>query len=131
MVQVVDPPAGMRPGMTAKVAIRVETIPGALQVPVQAVMERDGKHYCLVRSGAAIAPRHVTLGSTNEKFLVVRSGLSANDEVLMNPKAHLGNLPLPAAEPGKAPEIAAEKKPAEAAPEAATQARASLRGPGS
>ena len=46
-------PPGLRPGMTAKVAIRVETIPDALQVPIQAVVERGGKHYCLLARGAS------------------------------------------------------------------------------
>ena len=52
-VQVIDPPAGLRPGMTAHVAIRVETIDDALQVPIQAVVERGGRYYCLRERGRA------------------------------------------------------------------------------
>jgi len=95
-VQVLDPPKGLRPGMTAKAAIRVESIPEALQVPVQAVFERNGKHYCLLINGdQQIEPREVLLGSTNEKFIVIRDGLVKNDHVLMNPRVHLSHVRLP------------------------------------
>ena len=133
MVQVLEPPAGMRPGMTAKVAIRVETIPSALQVPIQAVVERGGRHYCLVlRGGATLEPREVLLGSTNEKFLVIRDGLANNDEVLMNPRVHLNSVPLPDNSLAKEPKIVTDQKraePAKAAPP--EQVQASVGGVGS
>jgi multidrug efflux pump subunit AcrA (membrane-fusion protein) len=93
-VEVIDSPAGLRPGMTARVAIRVETIADALQVPIQAVVEKTGKYYCLRRTGGALEPRQVLVGSTNEKFLVVRQGLAVDDEVLLNPRARLSELKL-------------------------------------
>jgi multidrug efflux pump subunit AcrA (membrane-fusion protein) len=137
MVEVIDPPPGLRPGMTAKVAIRVETIPSALQVPIQAVVERGGKHYCLViRSGTAIEPREVLLGSTNEKFLVIRDGLADHDEVLMNPRVHLGSVQLGETPLRNPANLATDQKPAEpkpAEPDPATtpkQAQASVGGTG-
>jgi HlyD family secretion protein len=110
-VEVVDAATGLRPGMTAKVAIRVETIADALQVPIQAVVERGGKHYCLLlRSGATIEPREVLIGSTNEKFLVIRDGLSRDDVVLMNPRVHLPQMHLPESEgPEQDPKLAARR----------------------
>jgi multidrug efflux pump subunit AcrA (membrane-fusion protein) len=88
-VEVINPPAGLRPGMTAKVAIRVETIDDVLQVPIQAVVEQGGQYYCVRRSGAAVEPRQVLVGSSNESFLVVRRGLELGDEVLLNPRSRL------------------------------------------
>ncbi|MBI3840173.1 MAG: HlyD family efflux transporter periplasmic adaptor subunit [Planctomycetia bacterium] len=133
MVQVIDPPPGLRPGMTAKVAIRVETIPSALQVPIQAVVERGGKHYCLVlRLGTTIEPREVLLGSTNEKFLVIRDGLASNDEVLMNPRVHLGSVQLPDYLLAKEPKIVTDQKPAQPAHMAAPgRVQAAVGGTGS
>jgi multidrug efflux pump subunit AcrA (membrane-fusion protein) len=94
-IQVVDPPDGLRPGMTAKVAVRVETIPDALQVPIQSVVERNGKHYCLLARGSSgLEAREVLIGSTNDKFLVIRDGLSPADSVLMNPRVHLSEVRL-------------------------------------
>ena len=122
MVEVIDPPTGLRPGMTAKVAIRVETIPDALQVPIQSVVERNGKHYCLMQQATgAIVPREVLLGSTNEKFLVIRDGLAHQDLVLMNPRVHADLLPAADDGPAKSEVVSEEKKPTPAqvsAPEA-------------
>jgi hypothetical protein len=88
-VEVFEPPAGLRPGMTASVAIRVETIDEALQVPIQSVVERKGKYYCLQNRGKQIEPHEVVTGAMNEKFIVIKSGLAVDDTVLLNPRAHL------------------------------------------
>ena len=95
-IEILDPPNALRPGMSAHVAIRVETMPKALQVPVQAVVEREGKFYCLVRERSKLAAREVLLGPSNEKFLVIRDGVSEGQEVAMNPRAHLDEVGLPA-----------------------------------
>lgn len=96
-VEIFAPPAALRPGMSAQVSIRVETISDVLQVPVQAVVERGRKFYCLVREPTdKLVAREVLIGSTNEKFLVVREGLGEGQEVLMNPRAHLEEVGLPA-----------------------------------
>ncbi|HEV3343146.1 MAG TPA: efflux RND transporter periplasmic adaptor subunit [Pirellulales bacterium] len=96
-VEIDDPPEALRPGMSAHVSIRVQTLPDALQVPVQAVVERSDKFYCLVRdTQGKLSAREVLIGSTNEKFLVIREGLSEGQEVVMNPRAHLEEVGLPA-----------------------------------
>jgi multidrug efflux pump subunit AcrA (membrane-fusion protein) len=92
-IMIKDPPPGLRPGMTGKVAVRVETIPDALQVPVQSIVERGGKHYCLLVRGGHIERREVLIGSSNEKFLVVKDGLAREDAVLLNPRVHAAYLP--------------------------------------
>lgn len=95
-IEISDPPNALRPGMSAHVAIRVETQPKAVQVPVQAVVQREGKFYCLVRERAKLAAREVLIGSSNEKFICIRDGISEGDEVAMNPRAHLDEVGLPA-----------------------------------
>ena len=47
-VDIIDPPQGLRPGMTAKVAIMVARHAEAMTVPIQAVVERDGRHFAAV-----------------------------------------------------------------------------------
>lgn len=120
-IEISDPPNALRPGMSAHVAIRVETQPEALQVPVQAVVQRDSKFYCLVRERTKLAAREVLIGPSNEKFLVIRDGLTEGQEVAMNPRAHLDEVGLPAIdlEPAK---LAAQSKPA-GGPEAAVEAK--------
>ncbi len=43
-----------------------------------------------------LAAREVLIGSSNEKFLVIREGLTEGQEVVMNPRAHLEEVGLPA-----------------------------------
>lgn len=96
-VEILDPPQTLRPGMSAHVAIRVETVANALLAPVQAVVERGEKFYCVVREASGkLAAREVLIGSSNEKFLVIREGLLEGQEVVMNPRAHLEEVGLPA-----------------------------------
>ena len=74
----------LRPGMTAEVKIRVQTIPNVLQVPVQAIVEHDGKNYVLTYDKAAGWEKHeVKIGATNDKTVVIREGLKEGDKVVM------------------------------------------------
>jgi RND family efflux transporter MFP subunit len=95
-VRIEDPPIGLRPGMTSDVRILVEERPDVLQVPVQAVVEENGRHYCLIRTADRIEARQVLLGSTNDKFLIVEDGLAEGDDVLLNPRVFLQDVELPA-----------------------------------
>jgi RND family efflux transporter MFP subunit len=111
-IEILDAPPALRPGMSAHVAIRVETIEQALQVPVQAVVERGGKFYCLLRDAASkLSAREVLIGSTNDKFLVIRDGLAEGQEVVLNPRAHLDEVGLPAVDV-EAPKLASKENPA-------------------
>lgn len=110
-VEILDPPPALRPGMSAHVAIRVESKSHVLQVPVQAVVERGKKFYCLLRDAQGkLAAREVLIGHTNEKFLVIREGLSKGQEVVLNPRAHLEEVGLPAVD-GDAPQVTARVNP--------------------
>ncbi|NQT17208.1 MAG: HlyD family efflux transporter periplasmic adaptor subunit [Planctomycetes bacterium] len=85
----------MRPGMTAEVKIRVERVDDALLVPVQAVVEHGGKHYCAARDGEEWKKCEVTIGSTNEKEVVIQEGLAAGEEVALGAALYRDDLDLP------------------------------------
>ena len=105
--------AGLKPGMTAEVTIKVKTIPNVLMVPVQAVSQHKAKHFAYVLKGSTIEKREVTLGETNDKYVVVDSGLEENELVVLDARARL-------ADEAKKEEGAAG--PGETAPEAAPPA---------
>lgn len=95
-----NPPATLKPGMSSQVSIRVETLPDVLQVPIQTVVERAGKHYSIVRLPSGnLELRELLIGSINDKFIVVKDGLTPTDEILMNPRAHLARVGLPETDP--------------------------------
>ncbi|QDV12459.1 Macrolide export protein MacA [Rosistilla oblonga] len=84
-VEITDPPRDLRPGMTAEVNILVQRIDQALQVPIEAVIEREGQYFCaLPNEDGTLETREVVVGTTNETNLVIESGLSANEEVVLN-----------------------------------------------
>jgi len=85
----------MRPGMTAKVAIRVEQFADVLTVPVQAVFEHGAKHYCVMREGEGLEPRPVTIGSTNDKEVVIEEGLEQGERVVLGAALYRDDLNLP------------------------------------
>jgi len=85
-VEIHDPPEGLRAGMNAEVAIQVERLEEALQVPPQAVVQRDGRYFCMVSSGEELEDREVQIGSANETFVVIEQGLRAGEQVVLNPR---------------------------------------------
>lgn len=89
----------LRPGYTAKVKIRVEQIEDVLQVPVQALIEHGAKHYCVLRDGKGLKAQEVKIGSSNDKFVVIESGLEEGQEVVLNAAAHREEAGLPELSP--------------------------------
>jgi RND family efflux transporter MFP subunit len=77
----------LRPGMTAEVEILVAHLKNVLSVPVAAVVEQRGKFFCWVRQGGKVERRPLVLGMSNDKFIEVKDGLAAGDEVVLNPRA--------------------------------------------
>jgi sulfate adenylyltransferase subunit 1 (EFTu-like GTPase family) len=81
--------------MTSRVAIRVEAQTDVMQVPVQAVVQRSDNHDCIIReSPGKLALRTLLVGSTNDIVIVIKEGLSATDDVVMNPRAQLATVGL-------------------------------------
>ncbi len=84
-IDILNPPDGLRPGMTAQVDVLAEKLDEATQVPIPAVIERSGRFFCGVPTGEGqLETREITVGSTNEDVLVVVDGLSAGEEVVLN-----------------------------------------------
>jgi HlyD family secretion protein len=78
----------LRPGMTARVELQVESMPRALFVPLEAVFEREGRHVVYVVDRRSIRPAEVVLGPSNQDFAVVQKGLRSGERVcLRDPSA--------------------------------------------
>ncbi len=86
MVEIEKGPAGLRPGMTAQADILIKELDHVLSVPVEAVLEYDGKDRVAVKKpDGGIEWRVVTLGATNGKFVEVKQGLDSGESVVLNP----------------------------------------------
>jgi len=85
----------LRPGLTAEVKIRVARESEALLLPVQAVFEHGNRHYVVVREDNQWRALPVETGATNDKVVVVRSGLELGQEVVLNSAAYREKVALP------------------------------------
>ncbi len=86
-VDVDDVDARLRPGLSASISIRVEDLANAVYAPVEAIFDEDGKTMAYVKRGRRTQQVAVECGSSNDKFVVIRSGLQPGDRVLL---AHPG-----------------------------------------
>lgn len=81
-----NPPEGIRSGMSAKVTILSERHQDILQIPLSAVIRKEGLSYCLVRNGeGGLRLQSIKLGNPNLSHSVLLDGLSEGDEVVVNP----------------------------------------------
>ena len=86
---------GLKPDMNAEVTIHVESATEpVLAIPIQAVVggaeAGPNRTVYVASANGGYEERPVTLGKFNDKMIEVRQGLSEGDEVVLNPKAILG-----------------------------------------
>lgn len=111
---------GVRSGMTASVTVECLHEDDVVQTPVQSVFNHGKTRYCFVYDGGNWTAQEVAVGPTNDKFFVVRDGLSEGQRVAMDPKRYLSQVDLPEVLPevrrqaGESPQTA--QLPAAAAP---------------
>lgn len=82
----------LRPGLLADVEIIVEKIPNAINVPAQAIFQRDGKMVVYVKEGGKFQPREIKIAKRSENVFVVESGVKPGEEIAMaDPEAKPGS----------------------------------------
>lgn len=91
-ITVVEKDTTLRPGMTTANAILAATVPGALSIPLEAVVIDDNIPYVYKRDGARTVRQEIETGAVNENEIVVTRGLSADDEVLLSRPADAADL---------------------------------------
>src|SRR5262245_41797914 len=95
MVAIDESLEGLKPGMSAEVTIHVESSgEPVLTVPLQAIVggaEMGRKRKVFVMEGGTPKEREVTLGLSNEKVVEVKEGLQEGEQVVLNPRALVGD----------------------------------------
>ena len=74
----------LRPGLLADVQIIVENIPNAINVPMQAIFERDGKPVVYVKAGKGFEPRFIKPLKRSETVMVIAEGLKSGEVVALS-----------------------------------------------
>jgi HlyD family secretion protein len=77
----------LKPGMSASVEVFLARHADVLTIPVAAVVEQDGQHFCWVSTSETLERRRLDLGDSNDQFIVVNGGVSESEEVVLNPRA--------------------------------------------
>lgn len=119
-VTIDEPPTGVRSGMTAQVAIEVERQENALQVPVQAVLERGKRFFCIVEAGGELVAKEVQVGSANEQYVIIADGLEDGEQVILAPQSYENKVSLPEVAAKEEPVRATTRKPVKVADNSST-----------
>jgi hypothetical protein len=100
-IAILNPIAEMRPGMSCKVEILVDTVDSAIQVPVQTVFRNGGKTICFVDGPGGPKEVEIKVGRDNDKWVEILEGLTEGQTVMMAPptgfklEAAPANMPRP------------------------------------
>jgi macrolide-specific efflux system membrane fusion protein len=82
-ITLVDPPAGLRSGMTADVTITTASATGVLAIPARALQGTTGAYRVRVLAAdGTVSARDVTVGLITSSLVEIKSGLSAGDTVI-------------------------------------------------
>ena len=71
----------LRPGMTARVVIHIDTAQNILSVPMQAVFSEGANKYCYICKGQNVKKVKVEIGRQNEDYAEIVAGLKNGDMV--------------------------------------------------
>ncbi len=97
-VDVLEESPLIRSGLRGKVEIFIERIENVVQAPVSSLVRKDDLFYVFVKDKKhRIEPRLVEIGSNNEKFVIVKSGLEVGEQVLVDADNYIDEVVFPTA----------------------------------
>ena len=96
LVEIIDPPEALKPGMNAAVTIEVRHEADAIKAPIQSIYAVQDRHYCLLKKGDNDwETRQVTIDGDNSQVVLIKDGLQPGEKLVMNPGAFKELLDLP------------------------------------
>ena len=82
-VNVTDADPRLRPGLSAQATIRIDELKQVIYVPVEAIFNEDGKTVAYLRRGRRARRVVVDCGTSNDKYVIIRSGVKPGDKVYL------------------------------------------------
>ena len=79
-------PTDLKPGVSARAEIVIAELKNVLKIPVQCVTTRRGQKVVQVKRGESVETVPVETGQFNDRFIEIRKGLTAGDQVSLSPK---------------------------------------------
>ena len=74
----------LKPGMSARSEILIDSLKDVLYVPIQAINTIDGKATVYMRSETGPRPQLVVVGQSNDRFAEIKTGLRDGDQVMLS-----------------------------------------------
>ena len=81
MIEIFDPPEGMRPGMTAVARIATERVPDVVLAPAEAIFQRDGAPVVYKLDGSMFVETPVTVRKRGKEQAIVDQGIAPGDRI--------------------------------------------------
>jgi len=75
----------LRPAMTTKNTIITAVIDNVTFIPIEALFSNDSLSYVFRKDGRSITKQQVIAGLSNENEIIIKTGLKAEEEVLLTP----------------------------------------------
>ena len=78
----------MKPGMTTRAEVLIESVPDVISVPLEAIFGEADERYVYERGLSGWSRQSVTLGQANDTHVIISEGLDDGDEVaLIDPES--------------------------------------------
>ena len=94
-VEVTEDSPLIRSGLRAKTEIFVERLDNVIQAPLTSLVKNDNAYFVFVKNEGQIDARQVQIGSNNDKFIVIKEGLNAGEQVLVDADNYKTNFEFP------------------------------------
>ena len=91
-VDIVEQSPLVRPGLRGKVEIFTDRQSGVLQSPLSSVVKMGEAYYVFVKADDQIVQRKVEIGVNNDKFVIIQSGLSDGENVILDADSYKADL---------------------------------------
>jgi RND family efflux transporter MFP subunit len=96
----------LRPGMTTANSILTASIPDALSIPLEALVNEGGFSYAYKKDGRRIVKQQIETGQANDVEIIVKRGLTKDDVVMLTvpgDKSQIKTITIPGLKPALAP----------------------------
>ncbi len=111
LVQIVDPPESLKPGMNAAVTIETRFEPDAVIAPIQTVYAVQNQKFCLMKTAEGKwETREVEVDGDNAQVVLIKNGVKPGDQLVLNPGAYTDLMDLPEIELDRKIEISDKMK---------------------
>jgi hypothetical protein len=84
----------LRPAMTTKNTIITAVIDSVLFIPIEGIFNNDTVTFVYIKNGSGVVKQQVVVGQSNDNEIIVREGLTKDNEILLVPPENAEKMEL-------------------------------------